>query len=80
MIEYCTRERAVKIFKFYKVTIVTVFAAFYQQVPIACKSDVFSKEAFIIHEVICLIFGKGAEKPYSFFLLQSLDSPFARKW
>ena len=64
IIDLCTRERANTKWKFYKLTIATVFAALLKNVPMGCKHTVLPEPLLKNHNVNCLTFEKNTRQPY----------------
>ena len=50
--------------RFYKLTFVTIFAALLKAVPIGCKEAVLAKPLLKKHTINCLIFEKNTRQPF----------------
>ena len=68
IIDLCTRERANTKWKFYKLTIVTVFAALLKDIPMGCKDTVLPEPLLKNHNVNCLTFERNTSQPYNDYL------------
>ena len=64
-VDLCTRERANKIWKFYKLTNVTVLAALLKDVPMGCKDTVLPEPLLKINNVNCLTFERNTRQTYN---------------
>ena len=64
IVDLCTRERANTIWKLYKLTNLTVFAALLKDVPIGCKDFVLPEPLLNNQNVTCLTYEQYTKKPY----------------
>ena len=73
VIEFCSRERMNKKWRFYKLTNVTVFAASLKDVPMGCKDAVLPEPLLRNGTINCLTFEENTRQPYNdncvFFVL-----------
>ena len=65
IVDICTRRRANTKWKFYKLTILTVFASLLKVLPMGCKDTVLPEPLLKIHNVNCLTFVKNTLQPYN---------------
>ena len=65
IVDICTRERANRKCKFYKLTNLTFFAALLKDVPMGCKDTVLPEPLLKNHNVICLTFERNTRQPYN---------------
>ena len=63
--ESCTKEQADTKWKFYKLTIVTFFAALLKEVPMGCKDTVLPDPLLKNHSVKCFRFEENFQTPYN---------------
>ena len=64
IVDLCTRERANTIWKLYKLTNLTVFAALLKDVHIGCKDFVLLEPLLNNQNVTCLTYEQNTKKPY----------------
>ena len=64
IVDLCTRERANTKWKFYKLTILTVFAALLKDVPMGCKDSVLPELLLKNQNVNRLTYEQNTKKPY----------------
>ena len=62
-VDLFTRERANTKWKFYKLTILTVFAALPEDVPMGCKVSVLPEPLLKNQSVNCLTYEENTKKP-----------------
>ena len=65
IVELCTRERANTKWKFYKLTILTVFTALLKDVLMGCKDSVLPEPLLKNQNVNCLTFERNTSQPYN---------------
>ena len=65
IIDFCTHERTNKMWKFYKFTILTIFASLLTDVPMGCKETVLPEPLLKYHKVNCLTFERNRRQPYN---------------
>ena len=65
IVRICTRERANKKWKFYKLTKLTVFASLLKDVPMGCKDTILPEPLWRNCHVNCLIFERNTLQPYN---------------
>ena len=65
VIEFCSRERMNTKRRFYKLTNLTVFAAFLKYVPMGCKNAVLPEPLLKNHTINCLTFEENMRQPYN---------------
>ena len=65
MLDVCTRERANTKGKFYKHTILAVFASLPKDATMGCKDTVLPEPILKIHNVKCLTFERNTLQPYN---------------
>ena len=65
IIDLCTRERARKKWKSYKLTNVRVFAALLKDIPMGCKDTVLPEPLLKNCNVNCLNFERNSSQPYN---------------
>ena len=65
IVDTCTQGRANTKRKFYKLTILTIFASFLKDVPIGCKDTILPEPRLRNRDVNCLTFEKNTLQPYS---------------
>ena len=61
----CTRERSNANWKFYKLTIITIFASLLKDVPMGCKDTVLPEPLLRKCDVSCLTFERNTSQPYN---------------
>ena len=64
IVDICTRERSDTKWKFYKLTILTIFASLLKDVPMGCKDTVLPEPLLKNHNVNCLTFERNTRQPY----------------
>ena len=81
VIESCSLERMTTKWTFYKLTILSVFAALLKRVPMGCKNAVLPELLLKNHTINCLALEENTRQPYNDKLRLFLCScsPFARK-
>ena len=80
VIESCSRERMNTMWRFYKLTNLTVFAALLQDVPMGCKDAVLPEPLLRNATINCLKYEENTRQPYNDNLcLFRARAPFARK-
>ena len=74
IVDLCTRERANKKWKTYKLTNLTVFASLLKDVPMGCKDTVLPEPRFRNGKVNCFTYEKNTLQPYNdnLFLFRAL--------
>ena len=65
IVDLCARERANTKGKFYKLTIITLFASLLKDVPMGCKDTVLPEPLLKNHNVNCLTFERNTLQPYN---------------
>ena len=65
VIESCSRERMNTKWRFYKLTILTVFAALLKDIPRGCKNAVLPGTLLKNHTINCLTFEENTRQPYT---------------
>ena len=65
IVDICTQERANTKWKFYKLTILTIFASLLKVVSMGCKVTVLPEPLLKNHNVNCLTFDRNARQPYN---------------
>ena len=65
IVDLCTRERANTKWKFYKLTILTIFASLLKYVAMGCKNTVLPEPLLRNGNVNCLTFEKNTRQPYN---------------
>ena len=65
ILESCTRERANTKWQFYKLMIVTIFAARFKGVPMGCKDTLSPNPLLKSQSVKCLTFERNSRKSYN---------------
>ena len=65
IVDHCTRERSNTKWKFYKLTILTVFASLLKDVPMGCKDTVLPEPLLKNHNENCLTFERNTGQPYN---------------
>ena len=65
VIESCTKERPNTKWRFFKLTILTIFAALLKDIAMGCKDAVLTESLLKNHTVNCLTFEKITKKPYN---------------
>ena len=65
VLESCTRERANTKWKFYKLTNVAIFAAFFKEVLMGCKNTVLPEPPLKNHFIKCFTYEDNTRKPWS---------------
>ena len=65
IIVICTHERTNTKWKFYKFTILTIFASLLKDVPMGCKETVLPEPLLKYHKVNCLTFERNRSQPYN---------------
>ena len=65
IVDFCTRERSNKNWKFYKLTKLTTFASLLNDVPMGCKDTVLPEPPLKNHIVNCLTFERITRQPYN---------------
>ena len=65
VIETCSRERMNTKWRFYKLTILTVFAVLLKDVPMGCKDAVLPKPLLKNCTINCLTFEENTRQPYN---------------
>ena len=65
IVDVCTREGANTMWKFYKLTNLTVFALLLKDVPMGCKDAVLHEPLLRNRNVNCPIFEKSTLEPYN---------------
>ena len=63
--DLCTRERANRKWKFYKLTNLTIFPSLIKDVPMGCKDTVLPEPLLKKHNVNGLTFGRNTRQPYN---------------
>ena len=63
-VDICTRERANRKWKSYKLTKLTVFASLLKDVPMGCKDSVLPAQLWKNHSVNCLTLERKTRQPY----------------
>ena len=63
IVDNCTRERANTMWKFYKLTNLTIFASLLKDVPMGCKERVLLEPLLNNHNVNCLTYDKIRYNP-----------------
>ena len=66
IVDLCTRERANRMWKFYKLTNLTNFASLPKVVPMRCKDTVLPEPLLKDHAVNCLTFERNTRQPYNY--------------
>ena len=64
IVHSCTRERSNTKWKFYKLTILTIFALLLKDVPMGCKDAVLPDPLLKNHNVNCFTFERNTRQPY----------------
>ena len=64
-VDLCTRERANKKRKIYRLTNLTIFASLLKDVPMGCEDTVLPEPLLKNHNVNCLIFERNTSQPYN---------------
>ena len=65
VIESCSRERMNTTWRFYKLTILTTFAALLKEVSMGCKIAVLPKPPLKNHTINCLTYDENTRQPYN---------------
>ena len=65
IVDICTRERANTKWKFYKLTILTIFASLLKDVPMGCKDTILHEPLLRNGNVNCLTYEKNTLQPYN---------------
>ena len=65
VIQSCSRERMNTKWRFYKLTNLTVFAAFLKEVPMGCKNAVLPEPLLKSHQTNCLTYEENTRQPYN---------------
>ena len=65
LVDICTRERTNTKWKFYKLTILTVFASLLKYVPMGCKDTVLIETLLRNRILFCLTYEKNTSQPYN---------------
>ena len=65
VIEFCSRERTNVKWRFFKLTILTVFAALLKDVPMGCKDAVLPKPLLKNYTINYLTFEENTKQPYN---------------
>ena len=63
--DICTQERPNTKWKFYKPSILTIFASLLKDVPMGCKDTILPEELLKNHNVNCLTFERNTRQPYN---------------
>ena len=65
IVDICTRERSNTMWKFYKLTNITIFASLLKDVPLGCKDTVLPEPLLRNCNVHCLTFERNTRQPYN---------------
>ena len=65
IVYYCTQERANTMWKFYKLTTLTIFASLFKVAPMGCKDTILPELLLENHNVNCLTFERNTRQPYN---------------
>ena len=65
VIESCSRQRMTTMWRFYKLTNLTVFAALLKNVPMGCKDAVLPEPQLRNGTINCLTFEENTRQPYN---------------
>ena len=65
IVDVCTRERANKKLKIYKLTNLTILASLLKDVPMSCKNTVLFEPFLRNFNGNCLTFGRNTRQPYN---------------
>ena len=63
IVDVCTRERANTMWKFYKLTNITVFVSLLKDIPMGCRDTVLPEPLLKNHNVNCLTFDRSTRQP-----------------
>ena len=63
--EFCTRERSITKWNFYKLTNLTIFASLLKDVPMGCKDTVLPEPILRNYNVNCLTFERNTRQPFN---------------
>ena len=65
IVDICTRKRANTKWKFYKLTVSTIFASILKDVPMGCKDTVLHEPLLINRNVNCLTFERNTKETFN---------------
>ena len=65
IVDICTRERANTMWKFYKLTNLTIFASLLKDVPMGCKDTILPEPLLKKHNENCLTYERNTRQPYN---------------
>ena len=65
IVNFCTREKANRKWKFYKLTNITIFASLLKDVSMGFKTTVLPEPLLKNHKVNCFTFEKNTKQPYN---------------